>query len=653
MIKIGIGSRTSTGGAVIEGNPGIMFDGLVASSVGHMASCPKCKKGVGPIVAVGPRTIMRPAGPAARAGDYVACGCPAGSNTLLAEGTVFIGSGSAAGSASRSGSGSSGNTASAQTLAKASGASLLAPGTGAPTPGQFRQNAVGDNPPHSFEEEEEEEERELPMKQRITLRLGMFFDGTGNNLGNAALTAECRRQDLHEFDEQTLSNIRQLCETHDYRDTNGDGLYDQLPGSSYGNELSNVALLYDLYEDQADALVEENTKAASLKVYIDGIGTTGGSEDSTTGLAMGQGRTGVVARVSESPTLIMAKLRRLLNGNPQLLIERVEFDIFGFSRGAAAARHFANEALKPSGGVMASQLNHELPAMAADFDWSTHVSINFIGLFDTVAAVAAPLSGNLSVGDSHNPGVNLHLPPGCARKVVHLTAADEHRHNFSLNRVHTSHEELALPGVHSNLGGGYPAVLRERLLIGRPRLCRAAYYSMESVDRAKVEQSREWRAREAEERELRARGLPGEGKFIHENIALPPSTGSQNGHRQARDVLLALGLDRMVRGELSRVALRVMHAKAIQHNAPLGAIDELDRRMNIPADLQPIAHKVISSAMTGQSAELSQAEKRFLHSRYIHSSANWTSTYGFMVNKPRSGNQRAVYSDQPQRGYPV
>src|SRR5690606_32471986 len=47
MIKIGVGSKTSTGGTVIEGNPGIMFDGLVASSVGHQASCPACRKGIG------------------------------------------------------------------------------------------------------------------------------------------------------------------------------------------------------------------------------------------------------------------------------------------------------------------------------------------------------------------------------------------------------------------------------------------------------------------------------------------------------------------------------------------------------------------------------------------------------------------------------
>ncbi|QSH59585.1 PAAR domain-containing protein (plasmid) [Photobacterium damselae subsp. damselae] len=92
MFEIGIGSKTSTGGSVIEGNAGITFNGLVASSVGHSATCPACKKGIGNIVAVGPRTINLPAGPAARVGDYVACGCPPMSNVLLAtSSTIKIG----------------------------------------------------------------------------------------------------------------------------------------------------------------------------------------------------------------------------------------------------------------------------------------------------------------------------------------------------------------------------------------------------------------------------------------------------------------------------------------------------------------------------------------------------------------------------------
>jgi len=407
-----------------------------------------------------------------------------------------------------------------------------------------------------------------------------------------------------------------------------------------------------LYEDQADEVIEEAAGSASVAVYIDGIGTKSGSEDSTWGLASGQGATGVVARVNESPALLAFKLRALLNGNPHLLIEKIEFDIFGFSRGAAAARHFANEVLKPQGGVLSRVFDPDSSALVEEFEWPKHVRINFIGVFDTVAAIADPLRGNLSVGDSRNPGVNLYLPPGCARKVVHLTAADEHRHNFSLNRVHPSHEELVLPGVHSNLGGGYPAVVHERLLIDMPRVCRDAYYSTDTIDRAKLSQSRAWRAREAEERHLRAKGLPGQGEFIYENIALPSSAASIPS-RPARDVLLALGLKRTVRGELSRVSLRVMHMKAVQSDAPLGSIDEMDKRISIPNDLKLIAEKIISSAAAGKNAALTAEEKRFLHSHYIHSSANWTSTSGFMVNKPRRDNQRAVYDDQPQRGYPA
>ncbi|MGI2801007.1 PAAR domain-containing protein [Photobacterium damselae] len=92
MFEIGIGTKTSTGGSVIEGNSGILFNGLVASSIGHSATCPACKKGIGKIVAVGSRTIDLPAGPAARVGDYVACGCPPMSNVLLAtSSTITIG----------------------------------------------------------------------------------------------------------------------------------------------------------------------------------------------------------------------------------------------------------------------------------------------------------------------------------------------------------------------------------------------------------------------------------------------------------------------------------------------------------------------------------------------------------------------------------
>jgi uncharacterized Zn-binding protein involved in type VI secretion len=499
--------------------------------------------------------------------------------------------------------------------------------------------------PLEREEEEEEEETNLPQKQRITLRVGMFFDGTLNNLPNAALTAQCRREDLAQLGPDGLEAVTRFCEAHGYSDSNGDAFFDQRPDNSYGNELSNVALLYELYQDDSRQQLPPEATQASVKVYIEGAGSKAGEEDATMGMAFGQGETGVVERVEQSPAKLLKVLRELVASSPQILVENIEFDIFGFSRGAAAARHFANEVLKANNGVLGASLDPKGPVFSPGFSLDTSLTINFIGVFDTVAAIGDPAQGHLSVGDDYNPGVNLYLPPGCARKVVHLTAADEHRHNFSLNRVDEAHEELVLPGVHSNLGGGYPTLYYERLVIGRPVFFLSNHYPLDGPARQQLIRSRAWRVRQQEEERFRARGLPGDGHFErHEEVV---------GSRPNANVLLTLSITRSVRGELSRVSLKVMHAKASNSGVPFDQINDTDKRFAIPPDLGPIAEKVFSACMAGHNPDLSDEEKRFLHSRYIHSSANWVPVKGFMANKPRHGFIRAVYPDEPQSGYPV
>ncbi|WP_074861995.1 hypothetical protein [Pseudomonas agarici] len=73
-----------------------------------------------------------------------------------------------------------------------------------------------------------------------------------------------------------------------------------------------------------------------------------------------------------------------------------------------------------------------------------------------MAGIVAPLSNDFSPHNALNPGVNLRLAPGSARQVVQLVANDEHRHNFSLTRTDT---DLFVPGCHSDVGGGYLAVV--------------------------------------------------------------------------------------------------------------------------------------------------------------------------------------------------
>ncbi|MBQ0744657.1 MAG: PAAR domain-containing protein [Pseudomonas sp.] len=625
------------------------MSGKPAARQGDATQCPKKGHGSSTIVSGSPDVSFNGM-PAARLGDKTACGSTINGQEIpnvLINGRPAVVTGST-GAHGDLVIGGSGNIFIGGAVSFGNGAAEDAHATQAlaPSAQELSGNPQSEQLAETLEYEEEEEETELPLEQRITLRLGMFFDGTGNNLANAALTEQCRRQDLQDFDPETLQTITQLCESQQYRDTNGDGLFDQVPGSSYGNAMTNVALLFDLYEDQVDQQMDTTAKQAHLKVYIEGTGTRSGGADSLRGLATGQGVTGVTARVAQTPDAIVLQLDRLMSNNPQLVIERVEFDIFGFSRGAATARHFANELLKPDGGLLSTTLNQSLPALTADFDWPKHVCINFIGLFDTVAAMVDPALGDLNPGNARNPGINLYLPPDCARKVVQLTAQHEERYLFSLNQVDPAHEEISLPGVHSDIGGGYPPLMYERLLVDRPRVI--PYQRGGNNSPNSIRATRQWEERNTVQMQLMGLGLPGDGEFKREQIN---QVAPNQRNLDATDTVLTLGLDRKVRGELSRVALRVMHRLATQHGARFQPIDESDDRINIPEELRPIADKIISYAQRGLSAPLTANESRFLHGYYIHRSANWTTSRGLLLNRPRSGG-RAIYADHPQKGYP-
>src|SRR5476651_1467301 len=66
------------------------------------------------------------------------------------------------------------------------------------------------------------------------------------------------------------------------------------------------------------------------------------------------------------------------------------FDTFGFSRGAAAARHFANEIALGSRGLLERVLISNAKGFSRHFLGQYHrdIQMGFIGLFDTVASIA-------------------------------------------------------------------------------------------------------------------------------------------------------------------------------------------------------------------------------------------------------------------------
>jgi type VI secretion system secreted protein VgrG len=531
--------------------------------------------------------------------------------------------------------------------ASAMAARALLPGTAVDVLAPPAPLPSGNNASDELEEEEEEVELGDETPTGITLRIGMFFDGTGNNKANSETVAACYAPDADLAD--AAEEIQKHCAAYGY---DGEG---NSPDNSYGNDVSNIARLYELYGDQVFDVLPNGAKRAFVRVYIEGIGTHDNGEDSLYSQMTGRGETGVVARVEESPEKIIARVRMFQENNPAVNIEKIEFDVFGFSRGAAAARHFVNEVLKNEQGILAKALPADSSLLSGSFKWDVEadVAINFIGLFDTVAAIANPRLLDFSVANNRNPGVNLRLPEGCAKKVVHLVARDEIRENFALNSAGSV--DLPLPGSHSDLGGGYLPQAKEKLLLGKPVTSRIPRDSAPTRSGAYLAAEKEvfaWYEKGVVE-------FDGPGNELRVALwerALPPSRDKKGiNPGPEKEVFAVARIERPVRGELSLVYLRIMRELALRHDVPFDIIDEHDPKLALPTELEPIHKKLQAYALGKSSVEgLTIAERALLRSRYIHLSAHWNAYKDLnssgmnivFVNRPANNNKRVVHPNE-------
>lgn len=601
--------------ALAQGSSDVSFDGLPAATLGHACGC-----GAALSAAVIPHVLIN-GRPAAVLGSVTSHG-----------GVVIGGSGSViigldAGGATKG------------ACASRAGTTGLVPGQGKPSALRDRERQGIEGPAkHSHgapgARDEVGEQAERPIEQRITLRIGVFFDGTGNNLFNAATGAACRAEEQG-FRRDQVESIARYCKKF---------MLD--PNSSYANADTNIVRLYRLYQDDTQRAVEQDEKSAAIPVYIEGIGTRAGQPDSAFSMGTGLGASGVLGCVQNFPAAFGERYDQFKRINPDVIVESVEFDLFGFSRGAAAARHFANEVLKTSGGIAAMGL-------AKCFSWQgVKVKLNFIGLFDTVTALADPRRGDFTPTDIANPGVNLYLPAGCAGKVVHLVARDEYRRNFALTSVAPQHQEIALPGAHADLGGGYAPEMTERLLLTRPRVSRERYGT---------DSHAAWSYHQAQ---LEMTQLQREPWFDPGSATLKIDTWRNNLPRirselPETEVISAVRLERQVRGELSLVYLRIMHRMAVANGVLLATIDEADPELRLPDELKGVATKLQANAQ-GAPLHIDQAETRLLFGHYVHLSAHWNALLGkdlsdlgiFFVNAPTATGRRNIYPNRPQVGYP-
>lgn len=87
---IGLGDKTTTGGAVIECFPDVQLNNQGTTVIGMKATCPACKVGIGAIVPMKPIKVVINNIQVAVEGDWVQCGCPPKSNILIGAPASYI-----------------------------------------------------------------------------------------------------------------------------------------------------------------------------------------------------------------------------------------------------------------------------------------------------------------------------------------------------------------------------------------------------------------------------------------------------------------------------------------------------------------------------------------------------------------------------------
>lgn len=205
-------------------------------------------------------------------------------------------------------------------------------------------------------------------------------------------------------------------------------------------KLSNVARLFlgHVAEDEAPLI---------NRLYYPGVGTPLDASDSSwwekirdSELLGGGSGLGGDVRLATAET----DFRRALQANHK--VSRIDIAVFGFSRGATLARAFVNRLLKKC--TMKDGVPYWPCPTAVDGE-SAPLHFRFLGVFDTVESVGLP---------AHDLSDMRMMVPEQVERCVHFVAAHELRACFPSTPVRGTqafYEEIVLPGVHSDVGGGY------------------------------------------------------------------------------------------------------------------------------------------------------------------------------------------------------
>jgi len=269
------------------------------------------------------------------------------------------------------------------------------------------------------------------------IHVGIFFDGTNNNMtrdreskghSNIVSLFDAHKDDQAEYFKFYIEGVGTPFPAIDEKGEDEKGKSMARGGEArihYAmimlyNAVSRAGAKDDLVQpEEAKVLVNEIWKG--LKTYYRG----------------GNGKMMQIFR-----DLDQRLVSKLVCRRPQIM--RVNLSVFGFSRGAAQARTFANWVkLATRGKVGPAELN-----------------FRFLGLYDTVASVLLADSSPVGSGllDWANGSMRI---PGDIEQTVHYCAGHEIRRSFPLSTLRfggswpAPAKEFVYPGAHSDVGGGY------------------------------------------------------------------------------------------------------------------------------------------------------------------------------------------------------
>ena len=277
-------------------------------------------------------------------------------------------------------------------------------------------------------------------EESVNITIGVFFDGTLNNAKNTRTRIAFEKAGEKATSEDTVT-YKKLKSIED-EDNLG----------SYINDLSNVARMEPAYPEITSG------KELQSKVYIEGSGTKNLQADDDKGKGRGEGETGIPKKVEKGCVAVAEVINNLISNIPNAVIKKLTIDVFGFSRGAAAARHFIyviNQKVYQGGRsrkviTKFGKLGKEL--IAKSIEEPLTMEVRYAGIYDTVASY-----GLEHVWDTSQLDLDAISK---AKHTLHLVAQDEHRENFVLTNINSSiaqgrGKEIYIPGVHSDIGGGY------------------------------------------------------------------------------------------------------------------------------------------------------------------------------------------------------